>query len=207
MAVDFKNKADGLLREGVYRLSQGEYEAAEAVLRRAVELNPQLPAAHQQLGRTLSYRAAEMNEGNGKIELLDEAEASVKQASELQEKPTPGTLHDLAWIYDERGGVENITRAVELYRQALDQFGRVESPDNDLTPVYYNLACSLVKLGPDHLGEALDTISHVFEDPWRGDAWRFAERDPDLEELRTSPLTAEKFKQLVVKAQARSKAP
>ncbi len=173
-----------LIKEAIFHRAKREYTPALARLEHALELAPTDPDALQELGRTLSYSAAETGDLTQKTALLDRAEAALKRAATFPGVSRKECLHDLAWVYDERG---DFTRAVELYREAVaadvDERGAHRRPDFGQVPdtaLAYNLACSLAKAGRGD--EALDVLEPVI-----ADAWKWAEKDRDLEPLRQSP--------------------
>jgi tetratricopeptide (TPR) repeat protein len=198
MPGDPAKDSEAALRAGLYWRVQGDYENAIANLERAVALNPEFANAHRVLGQTLSYWAADTAEPRRREELLERAAEEVQLAIRLRE--TPAALHDLAWILDEKGDLEG---AVDTYRRAL-QAGLAEekeSPQRDFTPLRYNLACSLAKLG--QFEGAIDQLTPVFKDEWRGEVWRWAAKDPDFEPLRESEW-GKRLTELIEAAQARS---
>jgi tetratricopeptide (TPR) repeat protein len=201
MASDAKRDAEALLRAGIYWQVNREYEKAIANLERALELDPSSAEAHRALGQTLSYRAAEMPaDSDARPSMLERAEKLVRDAIRLAGSETASALHDLAWIFDERG---DLAAASEQYRRALAVAG-AESRENDLTPLRYNLACSLAKM--KQLEEALAELRPVLQDPWRGEIWRWAEKDPDFDNLRTAPGVREQFATLIAAAKERESA-
>jgi tetratricopeptide (TPR) repeat protein len=184
MPTDIKTESETLVREATLNLSENDFDSAEHKLRDAVALNPALADAHRLLGRTRSYKAASAKDADVRKRLLTEAELRIRKSIELAGE-SAFALHDLGWICDERGTADDLEQAVALYRKALEAFSRTESRENDLTAIRYNLACSLTKLGRDHFKEAIEALTPVFKDPWREDVSPIAERDPDLEPLRT----------------------
>jgi len=175
-------KAEVLRREGVSLLADRKHDEAIAKLLEAVKLDPQSAEAHRCLGQAWSYMAAELPPGEEKNRLLVLAEQSVRKARELLGEETVAILHDLAWIYDEQGHYEE---AIGLYRRGLN-VGGPESPQNDLTPIRYNLACSLAKR--NRIQEAAAELKLILAEPWRkGELWKWAPKDADLKALRDSP--------------------
>jgi tetratricopeptide (TPR) repeat protein len=201
MPTDIKTESETLVREASLDLSENDLDSAEKKLRAAIALNPALPDANRLLGRTLSYAAASAKDVGSKKKLLAEAEQWVKESIALAEESAVA-LHDLAWIYDERGTVDDLKQAVTFYRKALDDFSRTESRENDLTAIRYNLACSLTKLG--NYAEATAALTPVFTDPWRQDVSQFAARDLDFEPLRQSAEWGAIFRQLILTGRKRS---
>jgi tetratricopeptide (TPR) repeat protein len=101
-------------------------------------------------------------------------------------------LHDLAWIYDERGAFE---KAIEFYERAQEstrQKGLSEDP-----ALAYNLACSLAKGGKQ--AEALETLKRVIKE-----TWKWAEEDPDFKELRESADWGNRFRDMLSSAKTQS---
>jgi tetratricopeptide (TPR) repeat protein len=201
MPTDIKTESETLVGEASLDISENDFDSAEKKLRAAIALNPALPDAHRLLGRTLSYGAASAKDVDAKKKLLAEAEQQVRESIALADESAVA-LHDLGWIYDERGTVDDLKQAVTFYRKALAAFSRTESRENDLTAIRYNLACSLTKLGD--YAEATAALTPVFTDPWREDVSEFADRDPDFEPLRQSEEWGKVFRQLIETGRKRS---
>lgn len=177
---------DSLIKEAIFRRAKREYTLSLARLESALELAPTHPATLRELGRTLSYYAAETKDRQQKDVLLDRAEAALKRAAELGASRAAG-LHDLAWVYDERG---DYIRAVELYREAVAANNEEGTLSN--AALAYNLACALAKAGRGN--EALDALEPVIVD-----VWKWVEKDRDLETLRESVALKSRLEALLAK--------
>lgn len=166
---------DELIQDGLKRRVAGEYDEALELFERAISLDRTAPEPYRYAGQTKSYKAAELLDANEKAALLEEAERLVLEAEKRQRGESPDTLHDRAWIADERGRFED---AIGLYERARELV-RTEGRENK--PIFtYNLACALTKAG--HAERAIDELGRiVFE------MRELIEKDPDFEELRASP--------------------
>jgi len=182
---------DAVINAGLRSRVEGDYAAARKQFEEALRLDPTSAEAHRYLGQTLSYQAADVVEDpRAKEAALDEAEKMVRQAEALQGGESPDSLHDMAWIEDERGRYET---AIALYRKARDQARREAREEN--IGFTYNLVCALAKFGA--LDDALEELSSVINE-----AWKWAERDPDLENLRNSPVTSQRLQRLISEAKS-----
>jgi tetratricopeptide (TPR) repeat protein len=179
-----------LLKEAVFLRSRRDYPLALAHLEQAVELEPKNSEAYRELGRTLSYFAAETTEDDPKKEsLLDRAEVALRRALDLPGASKANCLHDLAWVYDERRDFEN---AIKLYREAQQANNRETTPPARVSEaaLSYNLACALAKAGRH--SEAVKELASVIKD-----AWKWAENDPDFAAIRESGEWGPRFRELI----------
>jgi tetratricopeptide (TPR) repeat protein len=188
-------KARYVVKVALYWRAIGEYELALKRLDRASELNPPAPDALQQIGQTLAYLGADTPAGARKTAILKRAEAAILQSERLRGKPTSTTLHDLAWIADERG---DFVRAVALYRNAihLDREEAAEQGRPLNRAITYNLACALAKAGEfEATLKELACILHVDEN------YEWVKSDPDFETLRNAEPWRMKLAEMIVSAE------
>lgn len=165
---------------------KGQYREARDHFELAVRLDPTSAEAHRYLGQTLSYEAAyEMQPSSDKDAALEKAERMIRRAESLQGGQSPDTLHDLAWIEDERGHYDSAIRLYVCAREQAEREGREKNVAFD-----YNLACAFSKAHKEE--EALAELEPII-----GQLWEWAEKDPDLAALRTSELTRQRFEQLI----------
>src|SRR2546422_323859 len=107
---------DALIKTALYSRVQGDYKQAVARLEEAIRLDPSSAEAHRYLGQTFSYQAADVSDDPRlKADLLERAAVLILKAKDLHGGHTPDTLHDLAWVLDEKG---ELTAAIELYYSA-----------------------------------------------------------------------------------------
>lgn len=166
---------EDFIREALQLRQKRDYKGALAQLDKAISLDPTSPSAHRYRGQTLSYQAAR-EPGLEKEPALTEALASIERAVQLQGGESPDTLHDKAWIADERGEYE---RAIELYREAralARTQGRRDTRNVDAFS--YNLACALAKSGRQE--QALAELHGL-----PPELLQIARDDSDFEVLRT----------------------
>lgn len=169
--------AEYFVKLALYWRNSGDDERAIERLERAVALDPHSVTAHEQLGQTLSYVAAETPSGSPKKPmLLERAKKMLVRAQELQGTPRAETLHALAWTHDELG---EYGEAVVLYKRARAQANSKE----EIATYNYNLACALAKAGD--LLESLVQLKQIID---QADFVLWAERDSDFDELRNSNL-------------------
>jgi tetratricopeptide (TPR) repeat protein len=187
--------AQSLIKRAVHWRSKGDYEEALAELEQALMISPELAEAHREMGRTLSYYAADAKDVDRKRSLLDRAESAVRRAMELKGASLADALHDLAWIEDERGELE---RAIGHYHEAQElrrqqaAHGEASSAKAEAA-LAYNLACSLAKA--HRLAEAFAELQRAISE-----TWRFAETDPDLSPLRDSVEWKDRWAEMMRKA-------
>lgn len=181
---DAQKSAERFLKLGLYRAARREYGRAIARLERATELDPSSAEAHLELGRILSYHAAESGlEGEDKKSVLQQAEFEVGKAVALRGgSHDADTLHVLAWVCHDGGKHE---RAAELYEEAWTK------SDGQGWEIKYNRSCALAALGRGD--EALADLGLI---PKGHRAWRVAEEDEELKALRVAPWRA-RFMSLV----------
>lgn len=169
------SRANELIQEGRTLRVQGDYEAALVAFEQAMSVDPTAPEPYRYAGQTKSYTAARLPKGSEKTALLSEAERLIKEAERRQRGESPDTLHDRAWIEDERGNFEN---AIALYERARDMVWR-EGRENK--PIFsYNLACALIKGKQPQ--RAIETLAPVMDE-----LWSQVEKDPDFDDLRLNP--------------------
>jgi tetratricopeptide (TPR) repeat protein len=168
-----------LIESAVNARVRGDYAQAEQLLRDAVSRHPAAPEPYRYLAQTLSYRAAAADlDPVAKTRMLDEASSLLDQAEGLQKGPSPDTLHDRAWIEDERG---NFPKAISLYEQAMTT---VETEGRSERPVFlYNLACALAKANQPK--RALEVLKQLKTQSPR--ALQMARQDADFQALRKDP--------------------
>ncbi|MFQ6024211.1 MAG: tetratricopeptide repeat protein [Acidiferrobacterales bacterium] len=122
---------DALHLLGVIALQTGKHEAAATLIGRAVELNPNVPAYHNNLAEALQA-----------LHRLDEAVATYQQALVL--KPDLAEIHNkLGIAFQEQG---ELAKAIAAFRRAL-------TVEADFAEAHYNLGNALHESG--QLAEAV----------------------------------------------------
>ncbi len=177
---------DDLIRQALQLRKEGRFDDALAKIDEAIRRDPLSPTAHRYRGQTLSYQAAKGGCADKSV-ALDRALGSIDRAVQLQGGESPDTLHDKAWIADERG---DYATAIGLYREARERArreGRVETRNVDAFS--YNLACALSKSGD---GES--ALAELRELP--SDLLAIAATDGDFANLRVGEH-ASRFEALV----------
>lgn len=113
------------LQEGERYLESGEWEAAEAAFRRAVEVDPQSAVARSKLGVALAHQRR-----------LDEAEREFARAVTINPGYAPG-WSNLGNVYRERGRLD----------EALQAYERAVAADPDYWVAHQNLGALYKQLG------------------------------------------------------------
>lgn len=183
--ISDKTKCAELFRKlGVFwRVADG-YATSYARLERACELDPTNARLANEVGKTLSFWAAEQPPGSeSRGERLQLALLAHERALELSKAEDAYILHDLGWTYDEIGDLEH---AVEFYRRAA------EIPHDRRWKTCYDLACSLSRL--KRFEEALSALKECAEIPTLP-----IEADPDFAEMREDPKFGPQFSAIVAK--------
>ena len=147
---------------------RGDYAGAEALLRQALEADPELPEAHAQLGIN-------------RVSQGDMAAGAESLARTLELAPGHGPAY--VWL---ASALEGLGRPEEAHRTLLEGRRRCPSDDRLLVP----LGWSLAERAKDPAG-AQDAWRRAIEinrgnaDAWRGLAWAAAETGDEVEMIRS----------------------
>lgn len=175
------------------------YPRAQARAENATKLNPNSSEAFRELAMVLSNSAADSGTGSSqKSDILGRAESALQQAVKLRGRHDSETLHDLAWIYDERR--EYKTAAVQ-YRRAreldiLECEAQGREPNHDIT---YDLACTLAK--DKAYEESLREVEAIVD---KDENWRGILGDRDFAGLLDHETWGPKLRSLAQQAEARA---
>jgi adenylate cyclase len=135
------------VRGACYHNLEFEFEKSEVEMRRAIELNPNYPTAHQWYSQLLWFRRK-----------FEEAEHEIRRAQELDPLSLIIGLNRGDLLYCE-GKVS----------QAVEQYGRVLELDPNFAYVHLSLLLAYVRLRKfeDALKE-MDEIGRLARNPWGG---------------------------------------
>ncbi|RMH21855.1 MAG: hypothetical protein D6696_04965, partial [Acidobacteria bacterium] len=182
---DPKQRAKQLVDLARYWRATKQHVRACARDRRAIVLDPGSSNARLDLVKTLCAWSFSLPAGDKKEQMLDEALEELEEAERLGLERRADGPHYRAWIYDERGQLEE---ALSEYRKAivLDEQDVATSGGEPRHLIRYNLACVLSKKGGRaNLKEAKELLCGIRA---YGNFWQMAEGDPDLKRLRRAKL-------------------
>jgi eukaryotic-like serine/threonine-protein kinase len=140
--VERPQTAAEFYERGTYNFSVRDFDAAIRDFRRAVELQPDFPNAHNRLGRALLFKGQ-----------FAAAAEEFRRAVEQRDGDFPAALYNLGFALQQQGRTE---QAVEAYRAAIERSGGIY-PD-----AYYQIG-EIYFSQPRRLGEAAAAYRQAIE--------------------------------------------